>query len=109
MIFIVVRMTIRPEQANSWLSLVDEFTQMTRNEPGNLFFEWSQSVDNPNQYILVEAFADANAGSAHVQSDHFKDATSWMSDVVATTPEIIHVEIPGVTGWSEMAEVRPAG
>jgi quinol monooxygenase YgiN len=107
MIFIVVKWTIRPERSDEWLTLVDDFTRSTRGEPGNLFFEWSRSVDDPNVFVLVEAFADADAGAAHVQSDHFKTAMEWLPDVVASTPEIISVEIPGAPGWSPMAEVAP--
>ncbi|GEL16404.1 putative quinol monooxygenase [Pseudonocardia asaccharolytica] len=106
MIFIVVKFTIRPEHTDEWLSRVDEFTRATRNEPGNLFFEWSKSVDNPNQFVLVEAFASSQAGEEHVKSDHFKTAMAWMPDVVAETPEIINVEVPG-DGWSRMAEIQP--
>ena len=109
MIFIVVKWRIRPERADEWLSLVQDFTDSTRAEPGNLFFEWSRSVDDPNTFVLVEAFADSDAGAAHVQSEHFKAATGWMPDVVASTPEIVHVEIPGASGWSEMGEVKPRG
>ena len=29
-----------------------------RAEPGNLFFDWSRSVGQPNQFVLLEAFAD---------------------------------------------------
>ena len=53
MIFIVVKFTIRPEKADEWLSLVDEFTQATRAEEGNIFFEWSRSVDTLNQFVLL--------------------------------------------------------
>ena len=107
MIFIVVRWTIRPERADDWMSLVDDFTRGTRSEPGNLFFDWSRSVDDPNQFVLVEAFADGDAGAAHVGSDHFRKAMEWMPDAVASAPEIINVEIPGATGWSVMGEVTP--
>ncbi|PZS18094.1 MAG: hypothetical protein DLM60_12425 [Pseudonocardiales bacterium] len=44
MIFIVVKFTIREDKADDWLSLVDDFTQATRAEEGNLFFEWSRSA-----------------------------------------------------------------
>ena len=107
MIFIVVKWPIRPERADEWLSLVQEFTDATRAEPGNIFFDWSRSVVDPDEFVLVEAFADGEAGVRHVQSDHFRKAIGWMPDVVAGTPQIINVEIPGATGWSEMGEVRP--
>ena len=45
MISIVVKRTIRPDRSDEWLALTDDFTQATRNEEGNLFFEWSHSVD----------------------------------------------------------------
>jgi quinol monooxygenase YgiN len=107
MIFIAIKFTIRPERAEEWLSLVDDFTQATRSEPGNIFFEWSRSVDTPGRFVLLEAFASSAAGEAHVGSDHFKTAMAWMPSVIAETPESINVEVPG-EGWSRMAELTPA-
>ncbi|MFD8530953.1 putative quinol monooxygenase [Streptosporangium canum] len=107
MIFITVKFTVRPERSEEWLSLVDDFTRATRQEPGNVFFEWSRSVETPNQFVLLEAFASSAAGEAHVGSEHFKTAMAWMPEVIAKTPEIINVEVPG-DGWSQMAELTPA-
>jgi quinol monooxygenase YgiN len=107
MIFIVVRWKVRPERADKWLSIVDPFTQATRAEPGNLFFDWSRSVDDPNVFVLVEAFRDGDAGAAHVQSDHFKAAQRDLPAALADPPEIINVEIPDKSGWDELAEIRP--
>ncbi|MER5325674.1 putative quinol monooxygenase [Streptosporangium roseum] len=107
MIFIAVKFTVRPERSEEWLSLVDDFTQATRQESGNVFFEWSRSIDTPNQFVLLEAFASSAAGEAHVGSEHFKAAMAWMPEVIAKTPEIINVEVPG-EGWSQMAELTPA-
>jgi quinol monooxygenase YgiN len=106
MIFIVVRFTVRPERDEDWLGLVTDFTSATRAEPGNVFFDWSKSVDTPHQYVLLEAFRDGDAGAAHVNSDHFKTAMAWMPSVIATRPEIINVEVPQ-DGFGEMAELTP--
>ena len=106
MIFIAVKFSVQPEVAEQWLSRVAPFTSATREEPGNVFFEWSRSVDRPNQFVLLEAFRDRAAGEAHVNSDHFKVAMAWMPDMISETPEIIHVEAPG-EGWSTMAELQP--
>jgi quinol monooxygenase YgiN len=106
-IFIVVKFTIHPDRSDEWLTLVDDFTQATRREPGNVFFEWSRSVDTPNQFVLVEAFESPEAGGLHVNSDHFKTAMTWMPDLITKTPEIINVEVPG-DGWSEMGELAPS-
>lgn len=106
MILIVVKWKIRPERVDGWLAEVDGFTQATRNEPGNLFFEWSRGVDDPNTFVLVEGFADADAGATHVGSEHFKAAMAWLPDWVAEKPQIIHLNAPG-DGWGEMGEVTP--
>lgn len=106
MILIVVKFTIRPERSEEWLSMVDEFTRATRSEPGNVFFEWSRSVDDPHQFVLVEGFASGEAGEEHVNSEHFRTAMGWIPQVIARKPEIINVEVPQ-DGWSEMAELEP--
>ncbi|MCU7822054.1 putative quinol monooxygenase [Kitasatospora sp. DSM 101779] len=107
MILINVKFTARREYADSWMSRVDAFTRATREEPGNIFFEWSRSVDDPQVYVLLEAFADADAGAAHVNSDHFKAAMAELPQAIAAKPQIIYVEAP-VDGWGEMAELTPA-
>jgi quinol monooxygenase YgiN len=105
MIFIVVTWAVKPEHADEWLNIVSDFTQATRNEPGNLFFDWSRSVDDPARFVLVEAFADGDAGAAHVGTEHFRTAMARLPQYLASTPEIINVEIPGASGWSEMGEL----
>jgi quinol monooxygenase YgiN len=105
-IFIVVKWPIKPERSGEWLSLVDDFTHATRSEPGNIFFEWSRSVEDPHTFYLVEAFRDGAAGD-HVNSEHFKAAMEWMPDVVAAQPDIISVQGAPGEGWSTMGEVVP--
>lgn len=107
MIFIAVRFTVRPELADSWMSRVGPFTEATRAEPGNLFFDWSRSVEDPTRFTLLEAFADEAAGAAHVQSDHFRAGLDAMAGAIAETPEIINVDLPGRDGWDRMAELSP--
>lgn len=104
MIFIVARFTVHPEYSEEWLERVSSFTQATQREPGNLWFEWSRSVEDPQQFVLLEAFRDAEAGAAHVQSDHFKAATRDLPSLLVRTPDIVNVEVPG-TEWSRLTEL----
>ena len=106
MIFIAVKWTIKPEYAERWPELSKEFTDATRAEPGNIFFEWNRSISEENVYTLVEAFQD-DAAEAHVGSDHFKKFTSEAPDYVTTTPGIISVQGVDGNGWGEMGEVQP--
>ena len=106
MIFIVVKLPVRPDRADRWLETVADFTAATRAEPGNLFFEWSRSVEDPNEFVLVEAFRDGEAGAAHVASDHFSAGVEAMSGEVAAVPQIVNIEVPQ-DGWGPMGEIQP--
>lgn len=107
MIFITVKFKVRPEYREGWRSRVDEFTRATRSEEGNLWFDWSQSLEDPNEFVLVEAFRDGPAGEAHVKSDHFAKGLESMREALAETPRIINVEVPG-TEWGRMGELEIA-
>ncbi|MFI7010490.1 putative quinol monooxygenase [Streptomyces sp. NPDC050145] len=104
MILIVVKFTAKPEHADSWLEKTGAFTAATRAEEGNLFFDWSRSVEDPHQFVLVEGFRDAAAGAAHVGTDHFKAGLESMAPLLARTPEIIHCDIPN-EGFGPMGEL----
>lgn len=104
MIFITVKFKVRPEFVDGWLDQVAEFTQATRREPGNLWFEWSRSVDDPAEFVLVEAFQD-DAAQAHVSSEHFATAMQTMKPALVETPRIINFVAPG-EDWSRMGELE---
>jgi quinol monooxygenase YgiN len=102
MIFICVKWKVKPEYADRWPELSRDFTESTRAEEGNLFFEWSRSVDDPDQYVLIEAFKD-DAAEAHVTSDHFKRAQAELPQYVVETPHIRNMQIPG-EHWDRLSE-----
>ena len=104
MIFIVVKFEAKDEYVERWPELVAEFTEATRQEPGNKWFEWSRSLENPNEYVLVEAFEE-DAAEAHVNSEHFRKMTEQFPQYLVKTPRIISRQIEG-DGWEEMGEVQ---
>ena len=103
MIFICVRFPVKPEHADQWIELTRDFTEATRSEEGNLFFDWSRSVEDPHEYVLVEGFQD-DAAEAHVTSEHFKQAQADLPPYLEETPRIINTTIEG-TEWSELGEL----
>jgi quinol monooxygenase YgiN len=104
LIFITAKFPVRPEHADDWPEISREFSEATRSEPGCLWFDWSRSLDDPTEYVLVEAFRDDEAGAAHVQSDHFKKATSTLPSYLAATPRIVNFSVPQ-DDWSELGEM----
>ncbi|WP_125105720.1 putative quinol monooxygenase [Gulosibacter massiliensis] len=104
MIFIVVKYDVLPEYADTFIERTREFTEATRAEPGNKWFEWSRSVERENEFVLVEAFND-DAGAAHVGSEHFAKGLETMRPLLASTPKIISRTIDG-DDWDEMGELQ---
>jgi quinol monooxygenase YgiN len=105
LIFITAKFAVKPEHAERWPDISRAFTEATRAEPGCLWFDWSRSLDDPLEYVLVEAFRDGAAGGAHVQSDHFRAAQDELPQYLAATPRIVSVEVDQ-DDWSELGEMR---
>lgn len=104
MILIVVKFAVRPEHTERFPEAVRPFTEATRAEPGNLFFEWSRSLEDEHTYVLVEGFED-DAAEAHVSSDHFAAGLEAMRPLLVATPQIISHQVP-VDGWGPMGELQ---
>jgi quinol monooxygenase YgiN len=104
MIFITAKFRVRPEHADNWPEITREFTEATRAEAGCLWFDWSRSLDDANEYVLVEAFRDGDAAGAHVNSAHFKQAQQTLPPHLAETPRIVNFTIPQ-DDWSQLGEL----
>ena len=108
MIFITAKFRVRPQDADRWPQIAADFTAATRAEPGCLWFDWSRSLDDPTEYVLVEAFRDDEAGAAHVQSEHFRAAQRMLPPHLAETPRIVNVTVPQ-QDWSRLGEMAVPG
>ena len=105
MIFITAKFQVLPEHADDWPEISRPFTEATRAEAGCLWFEWSRSLDDPNEYVLVEAFRDGDAGGAHVASEHFRTAQAELPAHLAATPRIVS-QMVDQDDWSELGEMK---
>jgi quinol monooxygenase YgiN len=104
MIVITAKFRVLPEHADRWVEIAEEFTTATRQEAGCLWFEWSRSVEDPTEYVLVEAFRDDEAGAAHVRSAHFADAQQVLPAHLAETPLVVNATLDQ-DGWSTLGEM----
>jgi quinol monooxygenase YgiN len=107
MILIVVKFPVRPERAEEWSDLSAAYARAVQAEEGNLFFEFSRSIEEPDTFVCVEGFRDADAGASHVGTQAFKDFVERAPDLVAAQPQIIYVDAPDVSGWGPMGEIQP--
>ena len=104
MIFITAKFRVKPDEADRWAEIAAPFTDATRAEPGCLWFDWSRSLEDPTEFVLVEAFRDGDAGAAHVDSPHFRQAQRDLPPHLVSTPKIISQEVDQ-SDWSELGEL----
>lgn len=104
MILINVKFPVKPEFVEQWPEIIRPFTEATRAEPGNRWFEWSRSLEEPSTFVLIEAFND-DAAEAHVQSEHFKTMQQEFPKYLAATPQIVSRQVSGDEGWGPMGEL----
>jgi quinol monooxygenase YgiN len=104
-IFITAKFRVKPEHADRWPEIAGPFTEATQAEPGCLWFEWSRSLGDPDEYVLVEAFRDDEAGGAHVGSTHFREAQATLPPYLAETPRVVSVSVPQ-DDWSRLGEME---
>ncbi|HVL86297.1 MAG TPA: putative quinol monooxygenase [Pseudonocardia sp.] len=107
MILINVKFPVRADRTDEWEKLSAEYSRAVNAEEGCLFFELSRSVDDPNVWVCVEGFRDAEAGQAHTKTEHFAWFVEKAPDLVSDNPRIIYVEAPQVDGWGPMGEISP--
>ena len=106
MILINIKMQIRPEKMDEWLALADSYAKDVNAEPGCLFFQFSRSLTDANEFICIEGFTDADAGAAHVKNSHVKRFFAAAPDLVSAQPQIIYIDTPH-DGFGPMGEIQP--
>ena len=56
MILIVVQMPILPHRRDEWLSGIQRYTDAVRAESTGPEFQCFESLETPNQFVVVEGF-----------------------------------------------------
>jgi quinol monooxygenase YgiN len=69
---VVARWRPRDGQIERIEAILRELTKEIRREPGNLQFIVNRSLDDPNEFLLYEQYANEQAFLDHRQMPHFK-------------------------------------
>src|SRR3712207_7700980 len=71
MAFVVVaKWTAKEGEADKVEECVRKLTPLSREEPGNLFYQAHRDPENPNLFYLYEQYVDEDAYKAHGESEH---------------------------------------
>jgi quinol monooxygenase YgiN len=107
MILITVKFPIREDRLDQWRELSAFYAKAVNEEPGCVFFEFSQSLTEPHTYVCIEGFRDSAAGGDHMAQPHVERFMAEMPDIVSAQPQIIYVDAEEVSGFGPMGEIQP--
>jgi quinol monooxygenase YgiN len=105
MLTITIRFRVRPEWADKWLDLVEEFTEATRAEDSNVWFWWSRSVNDPCVFFLLEGHQEAGV-EAHLSSPLIPKIQREWPEALVETPMMLRATVPG-EAWQPMNDLLP--
>jgi quinol monooxygenase YgiN len=65
--------TCQPGEEEVVLDAIEKLTPISREEPGNRFYQAYQDPAEPHVFHLFEIYEDEDAYAAHGSSDHFAE------------------------------------
>ncbi len=83
MIATTVTIWVKPEFNKQFIEATKENHNESIKESGNLRFDFLQCKDDPNQFLLYEAYENEESAKAHKQTPHYlkwrEKVADWMS------------------------------
>ena len=86
MVVQVVRASIKPEQRDRWLEVIQGNAVQTRAEEGCEGYQVAEDLESPNTFVIVEQWADIEAVYSHFRNQ-FEGLMAALGDVFAAPPE----------------------
>ena len=71
----VARMRVSPANAPAYEALMDHVVAMTlEHEAGIPYYAWAKSADEPDTYVVIEVYANAEVHAAHMASPWVRES-----------------------------------
>jgi len=84
MFVVCVHVHVKPENVSQFIEATLENARNTVEEPGALRFDVLQQIDDPNRFVLYEAYRDQEGAKAHKGTAHYatwREAVEpWMAE-----------------------------
>jgi len=83
MIVTIVHIEVIPARVEAFIEASTENHLASVKEPGNLRFDLLRNDDNPNHFVLYEAYLDESTAAAHKETAHYlrwrETVAPWMA------------------------------
>ena len=87
MLIVHVHVHVKPEAVEAFKAASMENARNSVQEPGVARFDVVQQQDDPNRFVLVEAYRTADAPAAHKATEHY---ATWRDAVAPMMAEPRH-------------------
>jgi quinol monooxygenase YgiN len=108
MIVQIVRASIKPEQRNRWLQVIERNATQTRVEEGCLGYQVAEDLEVPNSFVIVELWSDVDAVKNHFRA-HFEALMAALGGVFAAPPETFIYEVASTLTLGEVLAATGIG
>jgi quinol monooxygenase YgiN len=92
---------VKPDSLEAFRLATIENARQSVREPGIARFDVVQRIDDPNRFVLVEVYRDAEAPARHKETAHYakwRDAVAPMMAEPRTSEKYTNV-FPDEAGW----------
>ncbi|GAA1114747.1 hypothetical protein GCM10009630_10180 [Kribbella jejuensis] len=72
-VVVIADVSSSPENADELGAVLQELGAACRKEPGCKSYEVFRSLDQPERYVSIEKYIDADAFAAHRESEYFRE------------------------------------
>jgi quinol monooxygenase YgiN len=70
MIYVVATLTVKSDKRAELIAAAKPYIAATRQEPGNIAYDLTESISDPAKLVFVEQWENAEALVPHRKSDH---------------------------------------
>ncbi len=88
----LVHVQVKPAHIEDFIAATRINHEASIQEPGNRRFDVLQSPENPEQFILYEAYVSAEAAATHKQTTHYLTWRDTVAEWMAEPRQGVHYE-----------------
>jgi quinol monooxygenase YgiN len=83
MITFIAHLRVSLENASAFEAMLSRVAAMTHeHEPGVVYYEFAKSVDDPDTYVVIEVYKNAQVHAAHM-------ASAWVRELLPVSARLI--------------------
>lgn len=85
---IVARFKVKKDKLSEMREAIQKSVPPTQKEPGCLYYEYSQDIDDETVFVLVEQWHDLQKLEMHFKTSHFQEVAQMLDAILADEPLI---------------------